>query len=252
MTPNPILKVLSTMRQHHVQYLLIGGQACVLYGAAEFSRDTDIAVLSSSDNLDRLQKALDDLEAHVIAVPPFESKYLDRGHAVHFRCQRDDVNGMRIDVMSKLRGVDPFPSIWDRRSTIELPEGEVLDVLSLHDLVASKKTQRDKDWPMLRRLLEADYSAFRERASDTQITFWLRELRTAAFLIDCAAEFAEPAEAIANERPAVRAALEEDVDGIEAALKNEEETQREADQVYWNPLKEELERLRREFRKASS
>ena len=29
------------MRTNHVQYLLMGGQACVLYGAAEFSRDAD-------------------------------------------------------------------------------------------------------------------------------------------------------------------------------------------------------------------
>ena len=41
MIPNPILKVLSTLTSHEVQYLPLGGQACVLYGAAEFSRDTD-------------------------------------------------------------------------------------------------------------------------------------------------------------------------------------------------------------------
>ena len=54
MTPNPILRVLSILGSHRVRYLLMGGQACVLYGAAEFSRDTDIAVLAEPDNLDRL------------------------------------------------------------------------------------------------------------------------------------------------------------------------------------------------------
>jgi len=34
------------MREHRVLCLLMGGQACVFYGAAEFSRDTDLAVLS--------------------------------------------------------------------------------------------------------------------------------------------------------------------------------------------------------------
>ncbi|HMP71831.1 MAG TPA: hypothetical protein PKE55_01070 [Kiritimatiellia bacterium] len=43
--PNPILKVLSTLNDHEVKYLLMGGQACVYYGAAEFSRDTDVALL---------------------------------------------------------------------------------------------------------------------------------------------------------------------------------------------------------------
>jgi hypothetical protein len=32
---------------------LMGDQACVFYGAAEFSRDTDIAVLSETENLSR-------------------------------------------------------------------------------------------------------------------------------------------------------------------------------------------------------
>jgi len=42
--PNPIRKVLSSMRTHRVRALLMGGQACVFYGAAEFSRDTDFAI----------------------------------------------------------------------------------------------------------------------------------------------------------------------------------------------------------------
>ena len=81
MTPNPILKVLSLIRVHRVHALLMGGQACVFYGVAEFSRDTDLAILSSSENLARLKKALKDLQAEVIAVPPFEAKYLRKGDA---------------------------------------------------------------------------------------------------------------------------------------------------------------------------
>lgn len=61
----------------------MGGQACVFYGAAEFSRDTDLAILASSGNLAKLNKALTDLNAQVIAVPPFDAKYLRKGHAVH-------------------------------------------------------------------------------------------------------------------------------------------------------------------------
>jgi hypothetical protein len=76
----------------------MGGQACVLYGAAEFSRDTDLAILASEENLSRLGAALVDLEAEVIAVPPFELKYLKRGHAVHFRCHNREAAGMQVDV----------------------------------------------------------------------------------------------------------------------------------------------------------
>jgi len=47
--PNPIQKVLSTLSTRQVRYLLMGGQACVLYGAAEFSRDLDLAFLPHLD-----------------------------------------------------------------------------------------------------------------------------------------------------------------------------------------------------------
>ena len=36
---NPIPRVLSALKYHEVKYLLMGGQACVYYGGAEFSRD---------------------------------------------------------------------------------------------------------------------------------------------------------------------------------------------------------------------
>src|SRR5437870_9614876 len=96
------------MRAHRVRALLMGGQACVFYGAAEFSRDTDFAILADPANLARLRKALAELQAHVIAVPPLELKYLRRGHAIHFRCEHPEASGMRVDVMSKMRGVEPF------------------------------------------------------------------------------------------------------------------------------------------------
>ena len=58
----------------------MGGQACVFYGAAEFSRDTDLAIVADVVNLARLRRALDDLQARVIAVPPFGLKYLRKGN----------------------------------------------------------------------------------------------------------------------------------------------------------------------------
>jgi hypothetical protein len=110
--PNPILKVLSTLSTHRFHYLLMGGQACVFYGAAEFSRDCDIAIFCEPENLARLRAAFDELEAVTIAVPPFEVEYLLRGHAVHFRCQAADAPSIRIDVMAKMRRVALFEELW--------------------------------------------------------------------------------------------------------------------------------------------
>jgi hypothetical protein len=232
------------MRAHGVQALLMGGQACILYGAAEFSRDADFAVLASPDNLDRLTGALAELQADVIAVPPYEMRYLERGHAIHFRCKHPEAQGMRVDVMAHLRGVDPFAELWARRTTWDLPEGFQVDSLSLPDLVASKKTQRDKDWPMIRRLVEVSYDEGFASPTPERIDFWLRELRTPELLIESARAFPEEARQAAAMRPAVAAAVKGDEDAIAEALSAEEAAERERDRTYWNPLKAELEALR--------
>lgn len=244
MSQSPIPRVLSTIRAHDVQALLMGGQACVLYGAAEFSRDADFAIVASEENLSRLRGALDELRAEVIAVPSFEPDYLERGHAVHFRARHPEAERFRIDVMSRMRGVDPFHALWGRRTTWDLPGDVRIDSLSLPDLVASKKTQRDKDWPMIRRLVEVSYDAAFGSPTPEQIGFWLRELRTPELLLELVQEVPEEAQRIASTRPAVGAAVKDDLAGVEGHLATEEAQQREADRAYWAPLRAELERLR--------
>ena len=56
------------MHAHRVRALLMGGQACVFYGGAEFSRDADFVILADTANLLRLRRALAELRAEVIAV----------------------------------------------------------------------------------------------------------------------------------------------------------------------------------------
>jgi len=232
------------MRAHRVRALLMGGQACVFYGAAEFSRDTDLAILADAANLARLKQALDELQAECIAVPPFGLKYLRKGHAIHFRCQHPDAHSMRVDVMSKMRGVDPFPALWKRRVTIELPDGIVCDLLSLPDLVQAKKTQRDKDWPMIRRLVEAHYFQNSQNPIPARITFWLTQLRTPELLISLAARHSASCRKLRPTRPSLLAALSGNQNDLEQALMDEEKMERERDRSYWLPLRKELEALR--------
>jgi hypothetical protein len=242
--PNPIRKVLSSIEARRVRALLMGGQACILYGAAEFSRDTDLAVLASPENLTRLRKALDDLQAEVIAVPSFEARYLRRGHAVHFRCQHPEAPGMRVDVMTRMRGVAAFAKLWARRNSVQLPDGTPCNVMSLPDLVQAKKTQRDKDWPMLRRLLEADYFARRDQPSALQVRFWLRELRTPELLVEVAGRWPAACARLEQRRPLLRLARPGLESRLVDALAAEEKRERRADARYWAPLKSELEALR--------
>jgi hypothetical protein len=83
------------MQKHQVQALLMGGQACVFYGAAQFSKDVDLVLRADDENFARLQAALAELQADRIAVPRFDPALLARGHAVHFRC-RHPAAGIRL------------------------------------------------------------------------------------------------------------------------------------------------------------
>ena len=241
---NPIHKVLSTISGRNVRALLMGGQACVLYGAAEFSRDTDLALLASDENIELLRVALRNLQARRVALPPFEQKFLHRGHAIHFRCYHPEALGMRVDIMSVMRGVDPFEHLWERRTTIMTDTGGSIEMVSLPDLVKAKKTQRDKDWPMIRRLIEADYAS-QENPSLQQVKFWMLESRTPKILFELSRRRPEHIESLKTMRPLLSLIQTGDRDGVELALDKEEKAEREADRRYWEPLRKELEELRR-------
>jgi hypothetical protein len=236
------------MAAHRVQALLMGGQACVFYGAAEFSRDTDLLILADAGNLQRLDAALRELQAKCIAVPPYGVEYLERGHAIHFRCHHPEAADMRVDVMSKLRGVEPFPALWERRTSITDADGTTYELLALPDLVQAKKTQRGKDWPMLQRLLEAHYLQHRTAPTTAQQRFWLQELRSPELLVEAVRSSAELARELSNQRPLLRLAEAGPSRELTDALVAEENAERERDRLYWQPLKLELERLRHSAR----
>lgn len=232
------------MRAHRVRALLMGGQACVFYGAAEFSRDTDFAILADVANLARLRSALTELRAEAIAVPPFSIKHLRRGHAIHFRCQHPEAFQMRVDVMSKMRGVDAFAKLWKRRTTLQIPSGEKCDLMSLPDLVQAKKTQRDKDWPMIRRLVEAHYFQNQTKPKPAQIRFWFQELRTPELLMELARRYPAVCRRLVKQRPLLVPAQSGECALLEQSLLVEETAERQRDKEYWLPLRRELEQMR--------
>ena len=229
----------------------MGGQACVFYGAAEFSRDCDIVILSEPENFDRLDSALEELQAKCIAVPPKQWAYLEHGHAIHFRCYHHECSEIRLDVMTKMRGCADFGSLWEQRTTIEDADGVVYELLGIEDLVRAKKTQRDKDWPMIRRLVDAHYDQNREEPTEDRVRFWLRESRTPEILIRVAAEHPELVQEVMKARPWLVETTSGSRSALSKALEEEQVIEREADQQYWRPLMKELEAMRLAKRKKS-
>lgn len=225
----------------------MGGQACILHGGQEFSRDLDVAIGTDARNLGALHDALERLEAVVIAVPPFKPEYLDRGHSVHFRCQLPEVGGVRLDVMSRHRTLEPFPRLWNRRTAFHVGDDLVLPALSVDDLVRSKKTERLKDWGTIEELVNAHYSRNILRDDPVDRTFWFREMRNPSALVEVAEAHPREGEATLAERPLVRFALSGDEEKLRVALREEMQAEMEAHIRYWAPLRSELEELRHEI-----
>jgi len=102
---------------------------------------------------------------------------------------------------------------------------------------------------MIRRLVEASYFADRDTPPEAAVSFWLRELRTPEILIEMARHHPPQAAALLPARPLLSFAIARDRRGLQAALTEEEQAEREKDRRYWEPLRLELERLRRRERR---
>ena len=229
----------------------MGGQACVFYGAAQFSKDVDLALLASEENFSRLLAALGELNAKRIAVPRFDPALLARGHAAHFRCQGGEADGLRVDVMTRLRDLPEFGVLWARRTTIRDEGAETFELLSLQDLVQAKKTQRERDWPIIDALVEAHYRALGGEPESERVTFWLAESRTPERLISLAQRFPNEAQTLSSRRPLLRLALAGASEGLREALDAEVRAEQAKDRAYWAPLKAELEAFRRAEREGA-
>lgn len=192
--------------------------------------------------------ALDELKAECIAVPPWDWKYLQHGHALHFRAKHPDAFNIRLDVMTKMRGCDPFPLLWERRTTLAGSNDDVYELLGVEDLIRAKKTQRDKDWPMIRRLVDAHYAEFHCAPDEERIRFWLRELRTVPVLLEVGATYPELLRQEMGGRPLLAAVLASDAVALETELQQEQALEMAMDRAYWEPLKRELEQLRQQRR----
>ncbi len=226
-----------------MQYLIIGGQACILYGGAEFSRDIDFSIMPSSESLEKWRKALADLQAEPIFLPSFEQKYLEKGHGCHFRCHHPEAKGLRVDIIGRMQGCDEFPLLWKRRTVFDLPGTGKVNVISLPDLVQSKKTQRDKDWPMIRRLIEVDYLARKSSASQKGFLWWLKECRTPIYLKKIVKDFPNLRHKVV-ERPWLKNILNYTDEEVGTILDEERKGFIIIDREYWDPLRKELERMR--------
>ena len=153
-----------------------------------------------------------------------------------------------------MRGVAPFADLWQRHTTAVLDGSVEVNMLGLADLIQAKKTQRDKDWIMIRKLLARHYRVSQREPTNEPVAFWLREGRTSQMLRvvanpdesrdEATVGFPDAAKMTVGQRPLIAFALSGDIGRLNKELAAEERAERQADRTYWAPLKAELQQLR--------
>jgi hypothetical protein len=157
-----------SLEEHRVAYLLISGQATILYGAATFSEDIDLWVEPSAANARRLRAALATTGARYYKLtPPLQSVYLKSGHGFHFCIGDDAAEEFFLDVLGKPPRVRSFAAAVRRCSRFSTEWGTIPTV-GLRDLVELKKTQRLADYPVISALT---LRALREASPSTDLAW---------------------------------------------------------------------------------
>ena len=150
--------ILRTLFEHEVTFVLVGGVAATLHGSNLRTGDVDICPSRERANLDRLARALIDLEARVRTegVPdglPFnpDGAFLARVALLNLATRFGD-----LDLTFEPSGTSGFDDLWSSHVTFEL-DGMQVPTASLADIIRSKEAAgRRKDQealPTLRALL---------------------------------------------------------------------------------------------------
>ena len=243
----PFERVLRAFEEAGVKHLVIGGQAAVAYGAAQYTQDADLWVEPTVRNLARLRRALGALNARQRFLPPLELRHLKRGHGIHFTLLHGN-EVFFLDLLGKPPRVDSFANAWKDATLINW-RGLNIRIMDVRRLVNTKKTNREQDYIAIQRLAELVYRRAQRDPKQRKGTLgWLlAELRTPRYLKAVARRWRGAKAALRNtSRPAARlAAGNASLKEIQAALDEEKMRYQQANIDYWKPLLQELREIRK-------
>lgn len=142
--------VFASFQKNEVKYLVIGGIAAVLYGVPRATFDLDVLIEPSAENVERLLKAMTEAGLGTAALTSV-NEVLSTEITIF-------TDRVRLDVQTVTPGV-VFKEAWERRVTMNY-KGQTLEVVSLSDLIASKRASgREVDLEDVRILESKDVNS---------------------------------------------------------------------------------------------
>ncbi len=140
-----LLKVTELFARYGVEYLVIGGQAAILHGSPQLTFDTDLCYRRTSDNLDRLARALAEIHPTLRGAPPdlpfiLDARSLALGSNFTFNTDLGP-----LDLLGWVEPLGTYDELIDRAKVCDLETARVA-VIGLDDLIAIKRhIRRPKD-----------------------------------------------------------------------------------------------------------
>ena len=133
------LNLWKALNEHEVRYILVGGFATNFHGYQRFTGDVDLYIEDTPENRQNLRKAyaaygIGDFE--IFETTPFLPGWID------FPL----LNGVRLDIMTTLKGVEATFDECLRTAPILKIEDVKVPILHINHLIANKKiVNRPKD-----------------------------------------------------------------------------------------------------------
>ena len=121
--------IFASFQKNDVKYLMIEGIAAVLYGVPRATFDLDVLIEPSAQNAERLLKGMIEAGLGTASLTTVED-LLSKEITIF-------TDRIRLDVQTSTPGI-VFEDAWERRVTMNY-KGQALEVVSLRDLIASKR-----------------------------------------------------------------------------------------------------------------
>lgn len=133
-----LTQILERLNRAQVEYVLVGGLAAVVYGVTLVTRDVDVCLPFTEENLRKLEDALAGLHPVHRQTP----------QGLRFRVAEDFPRGLTnvylrtdwgvLDCLSEIKGIGSYQQVYRRSVVVDLPIGPCR-VLDLAALIESKQ-----------------------------------------------------------------------------------------------------------------
>ena len=143
------LLILRTLFAHDVEFIIVGGVCGVLHGAPISTFDLDLVHSRATDNIERLLKALQELDARYRdiggrVIKPTQAKLSSAGHQLLItKCGP-------LDLLGEIGQHRDYDALIPDTVTMAMSDGLRVRVLTLEALIREKEDMaRDKDKAVL-------------------------------------------------------------------------------------------------------